>query len=51
MIKEKNENAVNLGKIGGKINFTRYGKKHMQEISKLGVKSRWIKYYKLNSNK
>ena len=51
MIKEKNENAVNLGKKGGMSNFIKYGKKHMQEIGKRGCQSRWKKHYKLNPNK
>lgn len=48
MGKKKNEDYSKLGRIGGKANAKKNGKKHMSKIGKLGAKKRWAK---VESNK
>lgn len=39
--KSKSSAAVELGRLGGKANVKKHGKKHMSEMGKKGMKARW----------
>ena len=41
--------AAQLGRLGGLANVKKYGKEHMAELGKKGMKNRWNK--KSNDNK